>query len=136
MSKNEDLIVWGSQGSQLLLGARCSGCGGRGRLFESPVDHDSCQPCGGLGWFGIDPNQPVTASAGSVAKIATLTVRYASGLPLFNARDWSDSEDRLFAHEAGGSQQAPALDGNVVLPDDDRQEELFEQLPEAAQLAL
>lgn len=52
-----------------------------------------CERCDGQGWLGIDPHQPVEAQPGSIAKIAMLTVRYASGVPLWNDKDGPASAD-------------------------------------------
>jgi hypothetical protein len=87
MRKNENLIVWARNGSQLLVGFRCGECGGMARYFDPAVENDDCPHCHGLGWFGIDPRLPVSAPQGTVAKVAMLSVRYASGLPLWNPQD-------------------------------------------------
>jgi hypothetical protein len=69
------------------LAARCGMCSGVGYFFEDSPDHVTCEHCGGVGWFGIDPKMPVMAHPGSVAKVAMLSVRYSSGVPLWNAQD-------------------------------------------------
>ncbi|MBT4864284.1 MAG: hypothetical protein HON53_04075 [Planctomycetaceae bacterium] len=93
MSKqSEDLIVWSQEGDQLQLGARCGECNGAGRVLTSAVEYDDCDACSGIGWFGIDPERPVMAHVGSAAKVAMLTVRYASGVPLWHPGDGFDAD--------------------------------------------
>ena len=69
------------------MAARCAECGGEGRFFDQEGESVDCEHCSGQGWFGVDPHQPVMAVPGTVAKIAMLTVRYASGVPLWNPAD-------------------------------------------------
>lgn len=85
--KSDALIVWQRVGTQLLLGARCAGCNGLGRLFPEASENPDCEHCGGRGWFGLVPELPVSAPGGTPPRIAMMTVRYASGLPLWNERD-------------------------------------------------
>jgi len=96
ISKSEDLIVWGRNGAQALLAARCGECGGTGNFFNKSTLHIVCEHCSGNGWFGIDPWLPVQVQPGSVEKLAMLTARYAAGAPLWNRHDGlpSDSERR------------------------------------------
>lgn len=74
-----------------------------GRLFGAGMDTEDCAHCGGQGWFGIDPHMPVQAGAGSVQKVAMLSVRYANGIPLWDQRDGVDGDvaRRLAAHHQG-----------------------------------
>jgi hypothetical protein len=90
--KSKDLIVWSRTGGRIRLAARCGKCGGEGRFFAANVESEDCQHCKGCGWFGIDPKVPVEALPGSVEKVAALSVRYASGLPLWNRNDGFDPE--------------------------------------------
>src|SRR5262245_13873877 len=87
MTKGYVLIVWSSNQRQIHLAARCGPCGGLGRLFEASVEADNCEHCGGCGWFGMNPALPVLADPGSIERIAMLSVRYATGTPLWNAGD-------------------------------------------------
>lgn len=87
------LIVWGIRNGKPLTAVVCPDCGGRGRLFQSTPELDECKNCAGLGWFGIDPWQPVAARPGSPEKVAMLTVRYASGVPLWNEQDGPVADD-------------------------------------------
>jgi hypothetical protein len=87
MSKSDVLIVWSRDDGAMRLAARCGLCGGQGRLFLTSVEADDCEHCEGCGWFGIDPERPVMADPGSVERIAMLSVRYAAGVPLWNAAD-------------------------------------------------
>lgn len=84
---SQDLIVWSQDGNRLRLSARCGECSGMGRVLASNVAYDDCDACDGLGWFGIDPEKPVMAHAGSTAKVAMLSARYARGVPLWHAGD-------------------------------------------------
>ena len=93
MSKqSENLIVWSHDGDRLQLGARCGECSGAGRVLASAVQYDDCDACSGIGWFGIDAEKPVMAHVGSTAKVAMLTVRYASGVPLWHSSDGFDAD--------------------------------------------
>jgi hypothetical protein len=90
--KSEDLIVWSGDRERLQLAARCAECGGMGRFVMSAEEYENCEHCAGLGWFGIDPKQPVKAHAGSVAKVAMLTARYATGNDLWHPHDGYDAD--------------------------------------------
>ncbi len=95
MSTNENLkhsIVWGRKGNQKLTAQRCPVCDGIGRLFANTIHRVDCVRCGGMGWFGIDPRMPVKASPGSDEKVTMLSVRYATGLPLWNDKDSPEPE--------------------------------------------
>ena len=104
MSKSDVLIVWSRAGGMVHLAARCGACGGQGRMFLTSVESDDCEHCEGRGWFGIDPEQPVMADPGSVERIAVLSVRYASGVPIWNEGDRPIDEKtaRRFAQDAAG----------------------------------
>ena len=92
MSDIENLVIWSRCGPQLRIAARCGVCGGTGFIRTTLSADTDCAHCAGLGWFGIDPRMPVMARPGSAAKIAVLTVRYVSGVCLFNDRDYNDRE--------------------------------------------
>ena len=92
MSRSEDLIVWSRKKGFIRIAARCGVCGGYGRLYVQSVEVDDCAHCHGLGWFGIDPKLPVTAQPGSVERIAMMSVRYASGVRLWNQHDRPEDE--------------------------------------------
>ena len=87
MSRSEDLIVWSRKKGLARLAARCGHCGGHGRHYLQSIEADNCAHCEGLGWFGIDPEEPVSAQPGSVERIAMMSVRYASGVRLWNGQD-------------------------------------------------
>lgn len=87
MSKSDVFIVWSRANGQVHVAAKCGPCNGLGRLFEASVEVDDCEHCGGCGWFGINPELPVLADPGSVERIAMLSVRYATGTPLWNPGD-------------------------------------------------
>lgn len=91
---SEDLVIWQQDGDTTLLAARCGGCDGTGRVAAETEEYHDCTACLGLGWFGIDPELPVMAHAGSAAKVAMLTVRYATGVPLWHVRDGRDDDLR------------------------------------------
>jgi hypothetical protein len=92
---SEDLVIWQQDGDVILLAARCGECDGMGRFATPSEEYLDCEACLGLGWFGIDPEQPVMAHAGSAAKVAMLTARYATGVPLWHVRDGRDDDLRL-----------------------------------------
>lgn len=95
---SQELIAWNRIGTMICLAARCGECGGTGDFLRDSGDRVICDHCSGQGWFGIDPKMPVNAPAGSVAKMAMLTVRYASGVPLWNPQDGRELVDmRQFA---------------------------------------
>jgi hypothetical protein len=117
---SENLIVWSQDGDRFQLSARCGECSGMGRILVSGVAYDDCGACNGLGWFGIDPQMPVMAHVGSAAKVAMLTVRYASGVPLWHAGDGYEIDLRsqnlpdndLAARPATSAEPAARRDGN------------------------
>jgi hypothetical protein len=84
---SEDLIVWRRTADHVYLAARCAKCGGDGDFLKNSVERNKCDDCFGNGWFGIDPEMPAQASQGSIEKVAMLTVRYNSGIPLWNGLD-------------------------------------------------
>lgn len=86
-TKSGDLVIWGRVGNRVLLGARCGECGGAGDFFNTSMERIECVHCEGHGWFGIDPAMPIQANPGSVEKVAMLSVRYTSGVPLWNPQD-------------------------------------------------
>jgi hypothetical protein len=88
----ENSIIWGFQNGKPLTAERCSQCDGRGFFSEGSVGGRDCNHCSGRGWFGIDPRLPVQGRPGSREKIAMLTVRYASGVPLWNDADGATDE--------------------------------------------
>lgn len=90
--KSEDLIVWSHSAKRVRLAARCGMCNGAGRFYGANIESENCEHCNGHGWFGINPKLPVEALPGTVEKVAALTVRYATGTPLFNKRDGFDTE--------------------------------------------
>jgi hypothetical protein len=90
--KSANLIVWSRSGTKLRLAARCGMCNGMGRFYGANIESEDCEHCYGRGWFGIDPKVPVEALPGTVEKVAVLTVRYATGTPLFDRRDGFDPE--------------------------------------------
>lgn len=105
---SQDLIAWNRTGTMIRLGARCGECGGTGDFLLDSGDRVVCKHCAGRGWFGIDPKMPVNAPAGSVAKMAMLTVRYASGVPLWNPQDGRELIDmRQFAAERARPEFVP-----------------------------
>jgi hypothetical protein len=121
--KSDDLIVWHRVGTTALLAGRCASCGGAGRFFLSNGEHLDCEECVGCGWFGIDPRVPVQAQPGSVEKIAMLTVRYASGVPLFNGRDGQDADQRVFNGRDGQDADQRvhvAASSRTAAPNDER----------------
>ena len=87
MSERKHAIVWGYHEKEPLTAEPCPECDGRGRFYDGTVQIEHCGHCNGLGWFGIEPRLPVQAIPGSVEKIAMLSVRYASGVPLWNDED-------------------------------------------------
>lgn len=87
MNAEERNLVWGFHQEQPLTAEPCPACAGEGRFVNEGVPGDDCEHCDGKGWFGIDPHRPVVAPPGSNAKIAMLSVRYASGVPLWNEQD-------------------------------------------------
>ena len=89
---SDNLIVWSRAAAKIRLAARCGECNGMGRFYGANIESEDCQHCHGRGWFGIDPKLPVEALPGTVEKVAALTVRYATGTPLFNRRDGFDPE--------------------------------------------
>lgn len=91
MIDSRDLIVWGRKNDKPRVAERCPKCRGKASISAGAAE-DDCDLCGGLGWFGIDPLQPVEARPGSVEKIAMLGVRYASGVPLWNDQDGPRAE--------------------------------------------
>ena len=92
MSNNENSIIWGRHGTEILHATRCDECGGMGRVWSSSFKYVDCEHCASLGWLGIDPRAPTIALPGTVAKIAVLSVRYASGVPLFHEHDYQDPD--------------------------------------------
>lgn len=98
MSK-ETPIIWGGLDGEPLTAEPCGRCDGRGFFPDGPFKERDCDACNGLGWFGIDPRLPVQGHPGSPEKIAMLTVRYASGVPLWNDADGllDDADTRRLA---------------------------------------
>ena len=91
-ANSESLIVLSQNGRWVSLGARCGVCGGHGDFMDSSGQRAACAHCGGHGWFGIDPEMPVMADQGSVEKIAMLSVRYSTGVSLWNSEDGPKSD--------------------------------------------
>lgn len=84
---SHDLIILGRHRGRWLLGARCGCCLGTGYHMPQTGQRSECHRCQGCGWFGIDPTLPVFAHPGSAAKVATMTVRRARDVPLWNPLD-------------------------------------------------
>lgn len=114
--KCEDLVVWGREDGLVRLAARCGECGGEGRFIDSSGEGHNCEACEGLGWFGIEPERPVAAHAGSVAKVAMLSVRYATGAPLWNPKDGLDGEAGIPAIPAATSARHEVRVLSPVMP--------------------
>ncbi len=86
----EDTIVWRTDRNGSLQASRCTACNGVGRNHAGSRVGENCMQCDGLGWFGMDPEMPISAQPGSIEKIVMLSVRYRSGLPLWNKNDGPD----------------------------------------------
>lgn len=110
MNNRESLIIWNRNGRLTMLAARCGACSGIGRFIEPAGQDADCEHCGGLGWFGIDPSQPVQALPGSTAKVAMLGIRYVTGKPLWHPQDGPPAEKTVSAD--AHDQLAASSNGN------------------------
>lgn len=57
---------------------RCGCCSGKGLHLKPNHSASSvpCVPCGGIGWFGINPHVSTPASPGTIVKAAVLAARF------------------------------------------------------------
>lgn len=93
------VLVLEPQGKRIAV--RCAACGGATAraVREGVADRSHCEPCGDVGFIGIDPTRPIV-SPDTQARAACYRARYVAGLPLWNP---ADLNGELFGKDAGNN---------------------------------
>ena len=84
------IVIWNRTGNIVSLGFACANCAGFGDVNREQVNMEFrsvCPDCGGLGWFGIDPEAPSNVLLGEPGRLAMLQVRFAAGVSLWHPGD-------------------------------------------------
>lgn len=62
---------------------KCTACDGNGYVKVTSEGQVNCEPCDGIGWFGIDPTLPHPVPQGW-RRVKYMAARYDKGLPIWD----------------------------------------------------